>query len=207
MKAHQEISDPAAIRALSHPLRVQILGVLEHGSASPSAVAKELDAPLGTVAYHMRELQRHGFVELERTAPRRGAVEHYYKTKVRPRISDAGWAATPTAVKSAMVRSALDQISTFVNAAALDGGFDSAHAHLNRIQLTVDERGLKDLSEELWRVLKALPKIEEASRKRLARSNHSGEQTVTVVTMAFETADPALARPQRTPPRKRAKKA
>jgi DNA-binding transcriptional ArsR family regulator len=207
MKAHQELSDPAAIRALSHPLRVQILGVLERGPASPNAIAKELDAPLGTVAYHMRELLRHDFVELERTAPRRGAVEHYYKAKMRPRISDAGWAAAPTAVKSAMVRSALEQISTFVNAAALDGGFDAKEAHLNRMQVVVDERGLKELSQELWRVLKALPKIEEASRKRLARNNHSGEQTVTVVTMAFEAAEPMLARPRRKQARKRAKNA
>jgi len=93
-----------------------------------------------------------------------------------------------------MARSALDQISTVVNAAALDGGFDRDEAHLSRIALVVDERGFTELSKELRRVVDALPKIEAASRKRLASADHEGEQRVTVVTMLFENAEPMIAR-------------
>jgi DNA-binding transcriptional ArsR family regulator len=206
VKDHQEISDPAVVKALSHPLRIQILGVLEKRTASPNELAREFDAALGTVAYHVRELARYGFIELVKKTPRRGAVEHYYRAKARPRVSDAGWAATPSVVKQAMVRSALEQISTFVNAAALEGGFDREQAHLNRVELVVDERGWEELSKELWRVLQALPKIEEASRKRLGRSDHDGEQRVTVVTMAFETAEPMIARAAAAAPRRPAKR-
>jgi DNA-binding transcriptional ArsR family regulator len=194
---HREINNQGLIKALAHPLRVQILGVLEQGRASPVELARELDAPLANVAYHVRELQRYDMIKLVKKTQRRGAIEHYYEVTERPRITDAGWAAAPKAVKGAMVRAALEQISTFVNAAAIEGGFDREEAHLNRVQLTVDERGWKELSKELWRVLEALPRIEEASRKRLASNNHEGEQNVTVVTLGFETAEPMIARPRK----------
>ena len=194
MKDHQEISDPAVVKALSHPLRIQILGLLEDRVASPNELSQELDAPLGNVSYHVRELARLDFLKLVKKVPRRGAIEHYYTAKARPRVSDAGWAATPSIVKQAMVRSALEQISAYVNAAALENGFESEESHLNRMEIVVDDRGFSDLSKELWRVLLAIPKIEEASRKRLEKADHDGEQRVTVVTMLFETADPMIAR-------------
>jgi DNA-binding transcriptional ArsR family regulator len=194
MKEHQEISDPSVVKALAHPLRIQILGVLENETASPNELSERLGAPLGNVAYHTRELLRFGFVELVKKTPRRGAIEHYYRATTRPRVNAAGWAATPDVVKGAMVRSALEQISTFVNAAAVEGGFNREEAHLNRVQLTLDDKGWQELSTELARILKVLPKIEEASKKRLARAGHEGEQKATVVTMAFDAAEPMVAR-------------
>ena len=47
MKPHSDISDPRIIKALTHPLRVSILGTLEERTASPSELAEELGAPLG----------------------------------------------------------------------------------------------------------------------------------------------------------------
>jgi DNA-binding transcriptional ArsR family regulator len=44
-------SDAAqTLKALSHPLRVQILGALEHEVKSPNELAKLLGAPLGNIA-------------------------------------------------------------------------------------------------------------------------------------------------------------
>jgi DNA-binding transcriptional ArsR family regulator len=194
MKEYLEISDQNVIKGLAHPLRVQILGILEQRAASPNELSQELGAPLGNVSYHTRELLRFGLVKLVKKTPRRGAIEHYYKAVKQPQITEAGWAKTPRVVKDSMVRSALEQISDFVNAAAIEGGFNQPEAHLNRIQLTVDERGWKELSRKLEELLKALPKIEEASRKRLERAGHEGARDATVVTMGFETAEPMIAR-------------
>jgi DNA-binding transcriptional ArsR family regulator len=197
MKEYLEISDQNVIKALAHPLRVQILGILETRAASPNEVARELDAPLGNVSYHTRELLRFGLIKLVKKTPRRGAIEHYYKATKQPQITEAGWATTPRVVKDSMVRSALEQISDYVNAAAVDGGFHRKEAHLNRVQLTLDERGWKEASAKLTELLKSLGKIEEASRKRLERADHEGERDVTVVTMGFETAEPMVARKRR----------
>ena len=195
MKEYLEISDQNVIKGLAHPLRVQILGILETRAASPNELSQELDAPLGNVSYHTRELLRFGLVKLVKKTPRRGAIEHYYKAIKQPQITEAGWARTPRVVKDSMVRSALEQISDFVNAAAIEGGFNHAESHLNRIQLTVDERGWQEVAQKLTQLLTALPKIEEASRKRLEKASHDGERNMTVVMMGFETAEPMIARP------------
>lgn len=205
MKEYLEISDQNVIKALAHPLRVQILGILETRAASPNELSQELDAPLGNVSYHTRELLRFGLVKLVKKTPRRGAIEHFYKATKQPQITEAGWAATPRIVKDAMVRAALEQVGDHVNAAAMDGGFARNEAHLNRVQLTLDERGWQDVSSKLTALLASLAKIQEASRKRLDRVNHEGERDVTVVTMGFETAEPMIARQQSRPTHSKAR--
>jgi DNA-binding transcriptional ArsR family regulator len=66
-------------QALSHPVRIRILVALaDDGEHSPKELAERLDEPLGNVSYHVRSLAGSGAVELRRTVPRRGAVQHYY---------------------------------------------------------------------------------------------------------------------------------
>jgi DNA-binding transcriptional ArsR family regulator len=56
--------DPATLKAMAHPLRVQILRVLElHDEVSVTGLAKELGETTGAISYHLRQLARHGFVE------------------------------------------------------------------------------------------------------------------------------------------------
>ena len=71
--------DGKAGKAISHPVRQEAIRFLrEHGRASPGQIARHVDASLGTIAYHVRKLAELGVVELVGTAPRRGAVEHFY---------------------------------------------------------------------------------------------------------------------------------
>jgi DNA-binding transcriptional ArsR family regulator len=56
--------DAAALKALAHPLRVQILRTLElHDQVSVTSLAQELGETTGAVSYHLRQLARHGLVE------------------------------------------------------------------------------------------------------------------------------------------------
>jgi DNA-binding transcriptional ArsR family regulator len=51
------------LKALSHPLRVQILGLLRtHGPATASGLAARLDLNSGALSYHLRQLERYGFI-------------------------------------------------------------------------------------------------------------------------------------------------
>jgi DNA-binding transcriptional ArsR family regulator len=70
-------------KALAHPLRGQILTLLEDGGRkSPSELAGELEgAPLGNVSYHVRYLHGQDLIRLVATEPRRGAVEHFYEAR------------------------------------------------------------------------------------------------------------------------------
>lgn len=77
--------DSQAAKALAHPLRAQILAELVE-EASPKTLARRLKQPLGSVSYHVGVLQNLGCVELTRTRPVRGALEHFYRARVRVRI-------------------------------------------------------------------------------------------------------------------------
>jgi hypothetical protein len=74
----------------THPLQLWILHVLETelAIASPNKLSELGDHPLGNVSYHVKELVKTGMVELVKTEPRRGAVEHFYRAI--PREERAG---------------------------------------------------------------------------------------------------------------------
>jgi DNA-binding transcriptional ArsR family regulator len=68
----------AGLQGFGHPLRIRALVLLE-GESSPRELAELLDAPLGVVSYHVRMLRDYGLVKCTRTAPVRGALQHYYE--------------------------------------------------------------------------------------------------------------------------------
>jgi DNA-binding transcriptional ArsR family regulator len=55
--------DIVALKALAHPLRVQIFDALStYGSFTASGLAERLGESSGATSYHLRQLERHGFV-------------------------------------------------------------------------------------------------------------------------------------------------
>jgi DNA-binding transcriptional ArsR family regulator len=189
MKPITNIDDPRYVKAMSHPLRVRILAMLDERTASPVELAGWLDASLGTVAYHVRTLERMGLVELVHETRVRGAVEHHYKSVERPRVSDDAWAAAPAIAKQAAVSASLQTIDAYARAASAAGGFDHGNSHLTRTQLTLDARGWSDLSRACMRLLDQVNRIEEAAEERMERNPHSGDtKDVALVMMLFEAA-------------------
>ncbi|MBX7186063.1 MAG: helix-turn-helix domain-containing protein [Vicinamibacteria bacterium] len=74
------VNDPRQAAMLAAPLRQQILEALsEPGSAS--TMARTLGLPRQKVAYHVRQLEEHGFVELVREEKRRGCTERIVRRK------------------------------------------------------------------------------------------------------------------------------
>jgi DNA-binding transcriptional ArsR family regulator len=185
MKPQSDISDPRIIKALTHPLRIQILAALDERTASPSELADELGAPLGNVSYHVRQLAGLGLIKLVKRTPRRGAIEHHYKAVGRPQITDDAWAGTPATVKDAVVGAALGDLGSAVTAAAAAGGFSRPDAHLTRTQVKVDAKGWKDLDKELNATLARVQRITDDSAKRLAKAGDDGAQAATVVMLLF----------------------
>jgi DNA-binding transcriptional ArsR family regulator len=189
MKPITNVDDPRYVKAMSHPLRVRILALLDERIASPVELAGWLDASLGTVAYHVRTLQRIGLVELVRETRVRGAVEHHYRSKQRPRVSDHAWAAAAPIAKQAAVDASLQTIDAYARAASAAGGFDDGNAHLTRTALRLDARGWNELSRACLRLLTQVDRIEHAAKERIQRNPHSAETTDTsLVMMLFQTA-------------------
>jgi DNA-binding transcriptional ArsR family regulator len=56
--------DAMALRALAHPQRLKMLGLLRlEGPATATALADRLGLNSGAASYHLRQLARHGFIE------------------------------------------------------------------------------------------------------------------------------------------------
>ena len=54
---------PEALRALSHPVRLRMLGLLRaEGPATATSLAVRLGINSGATSYHLRQLHQHGFV-------------------------------------------------------------------------------------------------------------------------------------------------
>jgi len=57
------VEDLDTLKAVSHPLRMQLLGALRRlGPSTASELARELGESSGSTSYHLRQLERFGFV-------------------------------------------------------------------------------------------------------------------------------------------------
>src|SRR3954453_13465281 len=187
LKPARDITDPRLVKALAHPLRVRILGLLEDHVASPSELAQKLHAPLGNVSYHVRILASLNLIRLVSEKPRRGSVGHHYTEAAMPVIRDEAWSNVPDIVKNAMVAAALEQAGATISAAATAGGFNRAEAHLSRVQLLLDSDGGLSLADETRRWMERVDEIGRESAERLAADAPERGDHATMVTMFFES--------------------
>jgi DNA-binding transcriptional ArsR family regulator len=173
MRPIKSIDDPRYVKALSHPLRVRILAMLRERDASPVELADWLKASLGTVAYHVRTLERLGVIELVKETKVRGAIEHHYRAKHDPLISDEMWAETAPIAKQAMVDAILQTNDEYVRASAAAGGFDRSDAVLLRKRLVLDAKAFAQLNKACTKLFEQARSIEEAAAKRIERDPHA----------------------------------
>lgn len=64
MERRIELTDARALRALAHPLRLRLLGLLRsHGPMTATEAGERLGESAGSASFHLRQLARHGLVE------------------------------------------------------------------------------------------------------------------------------------------------
>jgi DNA-binding transcriptional ArsR family regulator len=190
--------DESLIKALAHPLRWRIVEtIVERGETSPVELARLLDEPLATVSHHTRVLRDHGCIELTRTEPRRGAVEHYYRAIMPAFFDDEQWRQVPVALRRGIAGQLFRRIFEEAAAAGGAGAFDAPGAHLDRLVVELDERGWSELSDLLTDVLRRAQAIQERSDAR--RGDGDDARASELALMHFELAgsDPP---PRRSPP-------
>jgi DNA-binding transcriptional ArsR family regulator len=175
MKPIKNIDDPRYVKAMSHPLRVRILAMLDERKASPNQLAGWLGASLGTVAYHVRTLEQLGLIELVDETRVRGAVEHHYRARERPNVTAEGWAQAPPIAKQAAVGSSLDVIADYARASAAAGGFDRQEAQLRRALYRLDAKGFAQLSKACDKLLEQAEKIGASAAARIAKDPHADD--------------------------------
>ena len=181
------IVDQRLAKALSHPLRAHVLIILNERVASPNEIANELEEPLGNVSYHVKTLAEMGCIELVRTRPRRGAIEHFYRAVMRPFFSDKDWKRLPPSARQGISDTALRLIWADISEALSAGTFDRrTDRHLSRTRLVLDEQGWEQVNEQLLGTLNRVIEIEAESAQRRANSGEPGFNT-RMVLMHFES--------------------
>jgi DNA-binding transcriptional ArsR family regulator len=174
-------------KALAHPLRVRILTSLHKGISSPNQLAQELDEPLGNVSYHVKTLLEYDCVELVKTEPRRGAVEHFYRATDRAFLSDSDWAKIPASARKGISGSIIESIGQSATDALAAGMIDRKDSHISETPLVLDEEGWKDLNKVLADVVKQSAAIQKEAAKRLGKNKKTDGIQTKLAIMHFET--------------------
>lgn len=77
------LDTPEQVRALGHPLRLQILDILGTGTMTNQQIAEQLSQPPAKTHFHVTELRKAGLVELTAETPKGGVIEKYYRATAR----------------------------------------------------------------------------------------------------------------------------
>ncbi|MCW2983489.1 MAG: transcriptional regulator, ArsR family [Conexibacter sp.] len=184
--------DSNIVKALSHPLRMRILTRLNEGVASPNEMAKEFEESLPLVSYHVRILRELECIELVRTTPRRGAIEHHYRALTRPFLDDDDWAQLPPSARKAVSNTVLSKALSDVRNAVAAGTFDDrADRHLSYTSLLLDEQGWRALGDRLNELLDWAIEEQAASAGRLQDDESGGPEVRGRLTLLGYSAPPA----------------
>jgi len=158
--------------------------------ASPNQLAQALGEALGSVSYHVRILRELDCVELVSTAPRRGALEHYYRS-TRPWRDDEEWARLPAGVRRETLAWTLSEIFEEASNASLEGGFDDSESYVSCIALALDQQARTELSALLAQTHEAALRINADSGSR--HPQHGPETPPAIATelwlMHFQNVD------------------
>jgi DNA-binding transcriptional ArsR family regulator len=121
---------PAGLKALSHPVRLKILGLLRsEGSATATTLAASLGLNTGATSYHLRQLAQHGFV-----------VDDETRGNGRDRWWKAAHQATTAAADPHPDRETRQTLDAYLQSVAV--------IHTEQLQGAIEERSV--LSDE-WR--------------------------------------------------------
>ena len=169
-------------KALAHPLRARNLQRLGDRVASPGDLALELDAPLGVNSYRVRMLHDYDCVELVRTEPRRGALQHFYRATARATLDDNQWRALPSSLRRERSGETLAEIVEDLRAASHPGTLDDREVIVQRRPLELDARAFKKLNRLLARTHEqALEIAAESAERQGERREHVVQSELGIV--------------------------
>ncbi|WP_065964299.1 helix-turn-helix domain-containing protein [Curtobacterium sp. UCD-KPL2560] len=187
----QRLDDAAHMRALAHPTRLRIVGLLRSGGPQTAAMlGEQVDEAPGTISYHCGRLAGAGFIE---PAPELGtdrrerwwrAVARHTSWNLADAFDDPERMLAASALDHTVAEAYAAEYRAFIDAVpALGREWVAASTSGDRaLRLTVDE--LRDLGAELQAVL---DRWEAVSDQHVAGD---GAERVTAVVQSYRSARP-----------------
>jgi DNA-binding transcriptional ArsR family regulator len=157
--------DGVLAKALSHPLRAEILAFLnEQQIASPAEMDRAgvgqnrnpdpVNSKLSNISYHVRVLDDLGLVKQVRSRPVRGSVEHFFEANARMLLDIEEWSRLPKRTKNDVSIKALEETLGLASAAVAADTFDSfdERAVIN-LTLRLDVKGFVQLADDITELM------------------------------------------------------
>lgn len=95
MSEARNVTDLDTLKAVAHPLRVRLLGALRSdGPSTASALGRRFGESSGSTSYHLRQLERFGFVEEDDRQPS-GRERRWRATHRHTSLDEADFAHDP----------------------------------------------------------------------------------------------------------------
>jgi DNA-binding transcriptional ArsR family regulator len=172
---YKEPIDPRMAKALSHPVRVRALAILQDREASPSEISREIGVPIVNVSHHIKVLRELGIIEQVATRHVRGAVEHRYKI-VRQHIMtvDDVEASPRDGVRAFVAYVTNRAVSDLQESIESDHFAERPEVHATWTPLELDEQGWRNLHALLDETLERALAEEEAAQARLGNGQSGG---------------------------------
>jgi hypothetical protein len=164
---------------------MRALTILNQRVASPSEIAQELGEPLGVVSYHVRILEELQCIELVKTTPRRGAIEHHYRAIERPWLSDEQFARVPKSLRTSLAGSVFAQLAEDVSVASKSHGMDEVRHWMVRVPIVLDETAWDELDGMLRRVLDRALELQVEAADRLVAEGDQAESRAAILGLLF----------------------
>jgi DNA-binding transcriptional ArsR family regulator len=187
--------DMTSLKALAHPLRVQLLDALSaYGPATASALAEKFGESSGATSYHLRQLEKHGFVREDAT---RGVGRERWWERVPQPIAllvddttDPAQRAASELVVAEWQRTRTQRLSQFLSRGIEDVGMEwvnSGAVMTSNVQLT------KEQSAEL---VKQLSVVLDDYIKKYRGQKADGARPFQIHVDVFPLIDGAVQRPE-----------
>jgi DNA-binding transcriptional ArsR family regulator len=182
--------------ALAHPIRIEILTLLNEAIYTPNELAQIIEKPPHTVNHHVNELANDGAIELARTEKVGNWTRHYYHAVKQPYVSEEE-ALAMTPQQRQVMAGVILQCLTAESMAALRAGnmvSDPSRVFLSWRWFNVDRQGQEEIMEELVESWERIHQIEARSAARRAQSGESAV-TMIVASQCFQRSRPTSGPP------------
>lgn len=191
--------DQRIVKALSHPLRVKILAVLNDRVASPTELSKELEEGLSQVSYYVKVLKDFDLIEMVKTEPRRGAVEHYYRASTKVFIPVWVMKLMPKSAQRHMFGDVLADIEQDVGTSLETGTFDDRPDWVvGRDPRILDGQAREDAEELAAEYFERYEQLEIDSDRRRQNGEGDGQSiATTAVLLVFGSAEGKKLKPSK----------
>lgn len=158
--------------AVAHPVRSKCLVILAEREASPAEIARGLHLDVTKCGYHVNALAEANLIEETRNRPVRGAIEHFYRAIVLPRIDPEHERELPEEDRRTYAESVWSIVAANATQ-SLDAGvyLRREDHHLTRFAFNVDEQGWADAATAYLELEQRIFEIQREAADRMGDSD------------------------------------